>query len=148
MDFYSIFFHIVGDFFGYLLINLFIQFNTKNDNRRRILQPFFLLLRILYDIFAVNSYSYIIELLTCAQILICCDKKIYNRLLVLIQYYAYSYLSSIIIICIRIVVLRDIQQLYNNKLYIDYNTLSSIILQQFLIYDKSIYILILKKSNH
>lgn len=75
MDFYSIFFHIVGDFFGYLLINLFIQFNTKNDNRRRILQPFFLLLRILYDIFAVNSYSYIIELLTCAQILICCDKK-------------------------------------------------------------------------
>lgn len=40
-SFYSIFFHIVGDFFGYLLINLFIQFNTKNDNRRRILQPFF-----------------------------------------------------------------------------------------------------------
>ena len=60
-SFYSIFFHIVGDFFGYLLINLFIQFNTKNDNRRRILQPFFLLSRILYDIFAVNSYSYIIE---------------------------------------------------------------------------------------
>lgn len=133
-SFYSIFFHIVGDFFGYLLINLFIQFNTKNDNRRRILQPFFLLSRILYDIFAVNSYSYIIELLTCAQILICCDKKIYNRLLVLIQYYTYSYLSSIIIICIRIVVLRDIQQLYNNKLYIDYNTLSSIIISYIIAY--------------
>ena len=133
-SFYSIFFHIVGDFFGYLLINLFIQFNTKNDNRQRILQPFFLLSRILYDIFAVNSYSYIIELLTCAQILICCDKKIYNRLLVLIQYYTYSYLSSIIIICIRIVVLRDIQQLYNNKLYIDYNTLSSIIISYIIAY--------------
>lgn len=133
-SFYSIFFHIVGVFFGYLLINLFIQFNTKNDNRRRILQPFFLLSRILYDIFAVNSYSYIIELLTCAQILICCDKKIYNRLLVLIQYYTYSYLSSIIIICIRIVVLRDIQQLYNNKLYIDYNTLSSIIISYIIAY--------------
>lgn len=41
MDFYSIFFHIIGDLFGFLIINLFITFNTKNHKLQHILMPFF-----------------------------------------------------------------------------------------------------------
>lgn len=127
MDFYSIFFHIIGDLFGFLIINLFITFNTKNHKLQHILMPFFLLATILYDISGFYSCSYIIDVLTCMQILICCDKKLYQRMIVLAEYYVYSYMSAIAILGIRMVILKDFHQLYNNQLYNNYNTISSII---------------------
>lgn len=128
MDFYSIFFHIVGDFFGFLLVDLFVTFNTKNNSLQNIFRPFFILARVFYDIFNLYSFAYIIDILTCSQVLICCDKKIPKRLYVLAQYYVYSYISDIAILGIRMIIFKDFQQLYNNSLYTNYNTISSIII--------------------
>ena len=128
MDFYSIFFHIVGDFFGFLLVDLFVTFNTKNNSLQNIFRPFFILARVFYDIFNLYSFAYIIDILTCSQVLICCDKKIPKRLYVLAQYYVYSYISAIAILGIRMIIFKDFQQLYNNSLYTNYNTISSIII--------------------
>lgn len=48
-------------------------------------------------------------------------------MIVLAEYYVYSYMSAIAILGIRMVILKDFHQLYNNQLYNNYNTISSII---------------------
>lgn len=134
MDFYSIFFHIIGDFFGFLLVDLFVSFNTENHSRQRILRPVFLLATIIYDVLGIYSLSYIICILTCAQILICCDKKFVKRLFVLVKYYVYSYVSATIILFIHMFVFKDFSQLYSNELYMSYNTIANIIISYIIAY--------------